>query len=387
MKLKTYYAITFILLASVCNGQSYIFSQQDKTWYPEEFISGNFKKIEAYSYKISNRGKIKKKSTLLYRQEYNKDFNKVYGINHSTIYRSDGPTSLSFYNFEKNYNTRNELISSKSFNPPAKDNKDEKHLPSIEQRCIEHLYDDEGNMTLETHSSITGIYDMFSQDSVLLIKSVHPEQIYEHIYKDKLHMMSFKASDSTRTKNYFDNTIESNCSNCYPKYKYLEKRYYDNDNLELSTSYTRKGEFHTKSYYYYDSTNRLIKQIDSTGWYLAPYTKPYLESETDITYTGKGKILTKKNYDIDTALYNIIIKQYNKNNQLISDCTTDNSNIQHCIQYQYVFEGNKIRQIITTATDMPEITTSFKYNANGYLIEESVSAENKLIEVIRYFYE
>ncbi|RYD93833.1 MAG: hypothetical protein EOP54_18545 [Sphingobacteriales bacterium] len=107
--------ILLLLVTTIGYGQVQNLSWQEKQWEPNDFPAG-IHKVTAYEYKITKRGKVKRDSTLLYRQEYDPADNRIFGQNHwvaITIGYNDYVTSnYTYYDFEKFYDESGEIVRS-----------------------------------------------------------------------------------------------------------------------------------------------------------------------------------------------------------------------------------------------------------------------------------
>ena len=75
------------------------------------------------------------------------------------------------------------------------------------------------------------------------------------------------------------------CSYCHSRYLNVEWKYNSDKKLKEWISYTSENLIHTKRNYFYDDQQRLIRQIDSAGWYFTTI-KPYWEIYDNISIFG-----------------------------------------------------------------------------------------------------
>lgn len=395
LKLKT--TIILLLTSNLLFGQmsNTIFSlggNEFQSLTYQEFIKNNIKKVEAYSYKIKKSGKVSKDSLLLYRQEFDKDSNKIFGVNCNRVYQSHGPTYLTWYSFQTFYNSKGLVI--KDIDSPM-DIERKKEYGSLQydiyQNVSTYKYDSLGNQTYESNQHFDDYISIskYTKDTFQL-HSVQAK-IYETYYNDKGQKISrYYTSDSTRylpTKSYKVDSNSVKCSYCHSRCLNGDYVYDESGNIKIWTWYTTENKIHSKKYYYYDSSKRLIKQVDSTGWYFTT-TLPYWESTTTYEYSDTGKIVTKiyNSQDKFGVNSNRNVTHYDTNGMIKSECSITDST-QSCTKYLYTYDNNKLTSEIFIDTNNEKIETCFLYNLRGLLIEKKVIYQNKITQLTRYFYE
>jgi antitoxin component YwqK of YwqJK toxin-antitoxin module len=152
-------------------------------------------------------------------------------------------------------------------------------------------------------------------------------------------------------------------------------------------SYTSENLIHTKRNYFYDDQQRLIKQIDSAGWYFTTI-KPYWESTTTIQYSDTGRIVTKINNTKERFVSSTpkIVSHFNTRDKLIKQCTLSDTS-ESCTQYIYTYDKNKITKEEIIFDNGTISSTEFYYNNSGLLREERTLRNGNLTTLIRYYYE
>ena len=386
-QMKTVIMILLLLTANFVFGQraNTIFSIGATELQPfsrQDFIDNNLTKVSAYSYSINKKGKLQKDSLLLYRQQFDITQNKLYGLNSmSELHR---PSFLTWYEFETYYNANGQVM--KEVRKP-KDIKTE--YGSTEYNVVtfetEYEYDDQQREIKKTNKVIEHSYftSKYTKDTFHLHIIKNPK-IDEYVYNsDNQKIKRFHTVDSTRylrtkSSNPDKDSNTVSCSYCHSRYLNVEWKYNADGKLTEWISYTMENLIHTKQYYFYDEQQRLIKQIDSTGWYLST-TEPYWKSTTTIQYSDTGRIVTKIDNTEKTVSY------FDTNDKLVKECTFYNTGKNPCTQF--VYDKNKLIREQTFFGNGSDGTTECYYNTKELLSEERTYRNGKLTAVIRYYYE
>jgi hypothetical protein len=367
-------SILILLLTSCCgfgqNSNTLFFtgSIESSQWTYADYIKNNVKKVEAYSYKIKNKGKITKDSLLLYRREIDKDSNKIFGINCNDLIQLHGPKFfLTGYKFETIYNNKGQVIMELD-EPIDIEKKVEFGSVSYHINKNETLYEYDNNNKLikKTYIPFNNYYDVskYTKDTFHLLYI--QKKIDEYVYNDKgLEIMNYETVDSSRylpTKHYKPDSSSVTCSYCHSRYLNGDKTYNENGKLKVCTWYTTEGKIHTKKYYYYDDNNNLIKQVDSTGWYFTTIL-PYWESTTTYEYSDTGKIVTKINNTearFGSATKQIVTK-YDSKNQIVSECSANDST-EICTNYFYTYDKERLTSVTSVENNKNKLEKYFSYN-------------------------
>lgn len=361
----------------------------------QDYIDNMLTKIAAYSFSISKKGKLKKDSLLLYQHHFDISTNKLWGLNGSTVYLSHGPSFLNWDEFETYYNDNGQII--KNISKPSRFEKkigygyaDYNIITSV----TDYEYDSLKRESKKTFSTINRYYSTpkYTKDTALL-ENIQSAKIEEYFYNsDNQKIKWYRTVDSTRYSRTKANKQEKDsitvkCSYCHSRYLDFERKYNLDKNLIESVSYTTEHLMHTKMNFYYDSKNRLIKEIDSSGWYLTTI-KPYWLSTTTYQYSDTGKIITKisNNGEILAGPFSRIISCFDANNNLIKECKYFDSSA-YCTQYSFVYNKDKLVKDETYFDNGTNSSTLFFYNDRGHLKEERTFVNNKLTNLVRYYYE
>ncbi len=398
--MKNVFTIILILTTSIAFGQrsNTIFNtgtNELQKFSRQDFIEKKLTKVSAYSFTINRKGKVKKDSLLLYSQQFDLTQNKLFGVNCNDVYQSSGPSFLTWYEFEIYYNDYGQII--KEISKPKKIDMQVKNGSTdffIITDETDYEYDTMQREVKRTYKQMIYFYSIskYNNDTFHLNTIDRPE-IDEYTYNsDNKKIKWFHKVDSTKyfsTENYIPGKASNNviCSNCQSRYLNVEWKYNTDKKLVEWISYTRENLVHTKRNYFYDDQQRLIKQIDSTGWYIITI-QPYLESTTTFQYSDTGRIVTKidntnEKFGSSTTK---IVSYFDTSDKLIKECLySDTSAI--CTQYIYVYEKNKITKEKIIFNNGTIILTEFYYNDSGFLREERTLRNGNLTTLIRYYYE
>jgi len=392
--------ILFILTTSFVFGQgsTAIFDagiNEFQQFSRQDFIDYNLTKVTAYSYTINKKGKVKKDSLLLYSQHFDIKQNRHFGLNYSRNYQSHGPSFLTWYEFETYYNDSGQVI--KEISTPK--NIDKKvEFGSINYNIITdetvYEYDELQREVKSIYNKIDHYYSIskHTKDTFHLHTILEPK-IDEYFYNsNNQKTQRFHTVDSTkslRTESYNPDK-DSNavrCSYCHSRYLNSEWKYNSEQKLEEWITFTSESLIHTKRKYFYDDQQRLIKQIDSTGWYFTNI-KPYWESTTTFQYTDTGRIVTKINNTKERFASSTpkIVTYFDSNDNLIKRCRFSGIS-ESCTQYIFVYDKNKMIREEIIFNDGTISSTNYLYNNSGRLREEQVFEYGKLTNIIRYYYE
>jgi hypothetical protein len=398
--MKTVNIIIFLLTTSFVFGQrsNTIFNtgtNDFKEFSRQDFIDNNLTTVSAYSYSINKKGKLKKDSLKLYRQQFNISQNKLFGLNSSKVYQSHGPSFLTWYEFEIYYDKYGQVI--KEISRPKNIEKKVEY-GSTKYNIIadetDYEYDEMQREVKRTYKRIDHYYSIskYTKDTFHL-HTIDRPKIDEYLYNsDNQKIKSFHTVDSTkylRTESYNPDkdTNAVRCSYCHSRYLNVEWKYNTDKKLVEWISYTSENLIHTKRNYFYDDQQRLIKQIDSAGWYFKTI-KPYWESTTTFQYSDTGKIVTKINNTKERFVSSTpkIVSVYDSDDKLIKQCTYSDST-ESCTQYSFVYDKKKIVREEIFFDNGTISSTEFNYNDKGLLREERTLRNGKLTTLIRYYYE
>jgi len=361
----------------------------------QDFIDNNLTKVSIYSYSINKKGKLKNDSLLLFRQQFDITKNKLFGLNSSIIYQSHGPSSLTWDEFETYYDNNGQVI--KEISRPLNIEKSVE-FGSTKYDVItyetDYEYDSLQREIKKTYKKIDHYYSIskHTKDTFHLHIIERPD-IDEYFYNsDNQKVQWFRTVDSTRylkTENY-NPEKDSNavwCYYCHSRYLNVEWKYNADKKLTEWISYTSENFIHTKQNYFYDEQQRLIKQIDSTGWYFTTI-RPYQESTTTIQYADTGKIVAKI-YNPKERFAKAIPKinsYFDNNDRLIKQCEFFDTE-ENCTQHAFIYDKNKIIKEEIIFDDGTLSSTEFYYNEKGLIRENRIFRNGNLTTLIRYYYE
>jgi hypothetical protein len=398
--MKTLYIIILLFTTSFVFGQRsntifYAGTNELQDWSRQDFVDNNLTKISAYSFTITKKGKLKKDSLLLYRQELDLSKNKIFGLNSNAVVQSHGPTYLTWYEFETFYNSTGQVIKEIS-RPKVFEKKVEfgsTHYNIISDET-DYDYDSINRLVKSINKRIDRYFSIskYTKDTFQL-HSIDRPKIDEYIYNsDNQKIKWYHTVDSTRylKTNTYNPEEDSNpvrCSYCHPRYLNVKWIYDNNKNLIEWISYTSENLIHTKRNYFYDDQNRILKQIDSAGWYITTI-KPYWESTTSYLYTDTGKVVTEINNTKDRFVSSTpnTTSYYDNNGRLIKLCVFSDST-EKCTAYSYVYDNNNLIKEETILSNGTVISSEFYYNSKGLLREERNFKNKDLVMLIRYHYE
>lgn len=361
---------------------------------PSEFPAG-ITNVKAYEYKVKKNGKVKRDSTLLYNQTYDTVKNTVSGTNYFDIfligYNDNVSLERNYHRFLNKYNPNGKLMY-QSIRPLTNSSKEKSSESDLSNSEIFSEFDNDGNLTTEEIRYTRADHTLGDRKKDTIYSSLSTNSNFRfYSYKNNRCIEGYVYNDSTKTiytSNFINKTTEqkSYCYGCHPKYKNVEKKY-DAKNLNfLETTYTEEGKIHTKRYYYYDDNARIVKEIDSTGWYLT-MIEPYKESETTYAYTDHGRTKTKIDYKTTFSRYEKTVTRYNSEDNILSECTTRDDSTENCEYTEYRYNNNIISEIIQTNCKGQKVISYFKYNSLGLRTEERDTSEGKTYKLVRYFYE
>jgi hypothetical protein len=335
---------------------------------PKNFEKYNVKKVTVYSKEIKKNGKIKRDSLLFAKYEYDKRNNIIKGINHHLIIMLYGGGShLKFYSFENQYFSDSLIIK-----------KETKEIPKVTKDKIVNnsfielfKYDNLNRLIYDKNYSEENEYELSKKDTITHYRSVsYPKtKEYEYDFKNRVIKEYFtRDSSEYHINSYKDKKITSykSCSSCDEKYLDQERKY-DDDKLLEWTTYTYKKEKHTKRNYFYDENKNLIKQIDSTGWYLG---KPSLSSIKEIRYENNIKTEIRSKFD---------------NNQLVHE-SLEAEYPEYNVETTFIYSGNSIKKTTNRFNNGITVEEYF-FDKKGLLIEQKTYLNAILIEYKKYYYE
>jgi hypothetical protein len=394
--MKTVNTIILILTTSFVFGQAgNTVSNEFQNFSRQDFIDNNLTKVTAYSYFFNEKGEVKKDSLLLYKQQFDINQNRIFGLKSNRVYQSYGPSYLTWYEFETYYNDSGQVI--KEIRNPKNI---EKIVDSVKVKYnviineTNYEYDELKREVKITYNQIDHHYLIFKNtlDTLHFANIIRPI-IDEYVYNsDNQKTQWFHTVDSTRnlkTESYNPDKDSNSvrCSYCDSRYLNVVWKYNSDKKLTELISYTSENLIHDKQNYFYDDQQRLIRQIDSSGWYFATI-KPYWESTTTFQYSNTRRIVTKINnskvWYVNSVLK--IVSEFDSDDNLIKECSYSDST-KNCTQYSFVYDNNKIIRKEIVFDNGTISSTEFHYNNKGVLTEERTLRNSNLSSLIRYYYD
>jgi len=345
--------ILFLLMVSFAFGQSKDIEEPQK-WSKENFIENGISIVFVYSYEFDENGNIKD-SLLIYRNQFDVQGNKVFGINHGEL-------------FEKYYNDNGQIIKEKA-------NEDGFFIET------DYEYDSSNKVIKITDKEFYNRYFKNKPDTLI--------EINEYLYNSDGHRIAWIHSKERAT--YFKRKKTTVIDSFDPKWLVAQCKY-DYDSLSSVTEwiiFNRDSLIVSKKIYFYDDQNRLILQNDSTReTQVYGYLRPEHCCERTITYeyTDTGKIETQTRYGIRGEVYSKVISHYNNDDRVAKLCRYYFSN-EACEEYFYFYENDKLTKLITNTVFGYAYTTTYSYNEKGLLTEEQELENDKITKLIRYYYE
>lgn len=352
---------------------------------PNNFLKNNLNKVSVYSYEVKKNGKLKKDSLLLRKYEYDKAKSIIAGINNQQIFYSHGKaSSLSFYKFENQY-IKDTLVETKIETHITKNNSEKNDLESSFS-LRNYIYDTFNNIIKETFYDDKRTLLLYEKDTLSYFKTINNPKILEFEYDENQQIRKhFISTDSTQYFSKFnmrsDFTISKSCGYCQERYLSQEWKYKEGKLIE-TISYNYKKGIHSKTLHYYDENLKLIKQIDSTGFYNG---RPILSSITEIKYDGNYKTKIKINFD-ENSYFKKETKKYVSNELVyeLAEAEYPENNIETTYG-NFENSHNKYKSVKYGQNET--IKFEYFYNSKGLLKEQKHFISNKLINIERYYYE
>lgn len=352
---------------------------------PNNFLKNNLNKVSVYSYEVKKNGKLKKDSLLLRKYEYDKTKSIIAGINNQQIFYSHGnASSLSFYKFENQY-IKDTLVETKIETPITKNNSEKNDLESS-FLLRNFTYNNFNNIIKQTFYNDKRIILLYKKDTLSCFKTINNPKVLEYEYDENQQIRKhFISTDSTQYFSKFnmrsDLTISKSCVYCQERYLSQEWKYKEGKLIE-TISYNYKKGIHFKTLNYYDENLKLIKQIDSTGFYNG---RPILSSITEIKYDGNYKTKIKINFD-ENSYFKEETKKY-VSNELVYELA-EAEYPKNNIETTYGNFENSLNKYKSVKYGQNEtIKFEYFYNSKGLLKEQKHFISNKLISIERYYYE
>ena len=369
---NTLYGQKNILLG---NGQIFL-----QAWEYADFIENKTHKIEAYTFSIDEKGSLQKDSILLYRQEINPDSLLIFGTTCDIAFTSTGYFYYETDDIKQYHNTDGTIH--KLF---VSNRKSQHRPPSPTTKVkseVVFFYNVQGLLTKEENTTHTydywiHTYKKKTDTTLSSLSSLKTIREYTYTVTGKP-LEKYISKDSTRY--VYPENKSPYCDYCYPKYTNVKSEYDGFGNLIGRQSYTQSGNLYEKRHYYYNTANRINKEVDSTGW---AYTTPFLK-ET-ILYEYADTTLSSITHIYDTNRKSTTY--YTEKRQAIQTNFYERDSLTASQTFRYE-SGKMVSQRFEYTKSLPGFSSehTYAYYPNGLLFEEKVIRDEKLVGFIRYHY-
>jgi hypothetical protein len=279
--------------------------------------------------------------------------NRIFGIDNEMF----------FYLFFKTYNDRGKMINYRTITHQGYD------VTSLND--MDYEYDSLDRIIKVTTKDIDNRY--YPQSRMLYSQSIRTT-IEEYVYNFNNQKTEYYYTvENTRETRYSKTrkkpkikSISVDCNGCQSRHLHEKMEYDSLSNLTEEILLTEDNLIDTKSNYFYDNQNRLIKQS---------FFRPTPPEETIITYeyTDSGKII-----HFPRSTY-----YYNNEDKFVKYCRDTSE--KYCTEYFY--ENNKLIKKIETGIYGDFYVTTYYYNEKGFLRETQEKTNNEITKYIRYYYE
>jgi hypothetical protein len=365
-----------------------IYDSDCSRWKPKDFNNNNVKNIRVYSYHVTKKGRITRKKLLFSSQEFKSDSSEVFGKDFNLWVQGGGSPYPKWYFFRTYYNNAG-LVTKEIKSSASPDNFGD-NLYEFHIDIESYKYDSANNQIYDrnVYAGLTSNYEHKIDTNGLTFCD---GKIYQTMYNSKNQKISRYCVDDTMyfipTKLFSVDSVISNCIKCSLPRLNDDYRYDSNGNIKIWTWYTSDNKIHSKKYCFYDDSNRLIKEVDSTGWYFETI-QPYLESTTIHKYSDSGstEIVTFNNMPVHDGDIEAKIIQYSVNGRVKSICFQTDST-ETCTNFFYYYNGDKLNKEVCIESNKDKIEIYFSYNNKGLLTSKKTLSNGKTTRFIKYVYE
>ncbi|RZJ65030.1 MAG: hypothetical protein EOO45_17205 [Flavobacterium sp.] len=381
-------SIIFVSMISYC--QTDAISVGNNRRKPSEFPQG-INNIKTFKYQLRKDGRVKD-SILLLSQILNKERNEITGIQYQPlVVVNSGEESPYFAIYREKYIYDKVIVIEEGPYEPE---------PSVEKDVLSYNY-----FTLEENNSydVNGNLIMISRDTprheitlnkktkdtlTYLVSKKHESEYFGYDNKNRLisKLISIDSLKITVVENGRLVFSEIRCYECFSKNKDFDKEYNEQGLPELITTY-KNGKIHSRTYIDYDGMNRIVKEIDYTELVWGG-TNPFPDREILHEYNDVNK--TSVRIENDYGLFNTVnskrITKYNEHGYIISNCLKNHSAAEKCELHEYKYDNGKVIEMVSVTDTGKKINSYFKYNSQGLMTEEKSMENNKVTELVRYYY-
>ena len=340
------------------------YNKSGNDWTREDFIKNGINVIFAYSYCFDINLKNIEDSFLLYREQFNIKENKIL----KKVYGRNGSENI----IEKYYNANGQIIKERI----KYDNDNDRYccyVLSIEETDYE--YDSLHREIKKTEKEIT-LHYYNKRDTTEVVDA----KIDEYVYNSNNQKIEwYHTVDKRKTTTYFiakrKPKTKYECILCIPRCLNAKWEYDSLSNLTEEVSFSQNNEIQYKKNYFYDEQNRVVKQIDSNK---------YFNITTTYEYTDTGKIETV--IPVGNSAMRGEISYYNNDNKIVKYCHDDTTK-ENCAEYFYFYENDKLIKTAINNYFRSSYVIMYFYNEKGFLREKQKFKNDKMTELIRYYYE
>lgn len=369
--------ITFVAFPQSNPPNSFLLDWEE----PSSFIANKINKVTCFSFTITNEAKVTKDSTLVCSYFYNINYNSISGINKDFILFSDFEIEKDLSNFENFYSPSNKILKKiKYCNPRLAD---KANLFEKVSHIDSYAYDAKDQRIIEKNFIVRNSYSTIANDTVFKTKTISNPRIREIEYdphgRERFVFQTIDSTSVSATASFNSgNELLSSCNDCIPKF--LQVVYNYSPGKTEIVRYSFKGKVESKSHLFFSEDKLLLKQIDSTGYYLP---KPYLHSEKSITYNN-DEIIEVTTFFNETKPIKTETKKY-KNKQLVYEFTS-NENQEYNIEVNYSITPKKIVKTTNYFKNGIHVV-EYYFNKKGLLAAEKHFSDKLLTDYKKYYYE
>ncbi|MFD1316956.1 hypothetical protein, partial [Namhaeicola litoreus] len=361
---------TYIKLILILIFPIEIFGQSDysELWRFLDLKGNNISEVTSAEFEMKKNGRLKD-STMIYQYKIDTFQNKLYGVYRQEWMTTHGKLKNPYHwqYIEQFHDSHGRLIKD-VIRPREIVPEKEYGSTDIDSSWTIQIYeyDKYGKRILEVYQNISKSYSVSKYTKDTFFYQSGEIQKYETVYNQDgkpVERYHFRSSDSLRYKN-------------------VEWIYNEKGLLTTWISYTRTGEFHTKRFYSYNENDKLVKQIDSTGWYIND--KPTVQKIIDYEYLADGTYKEIHQMNLFREIPDKWSITYNSEDQPIKNEDLINSSY---TVYEYL-ENDSRKEITYNADDQKILERIWEYNNIGFLIAEYFINHGlpKYSKVTKYYY-
>ena len=331
-------------------------------WSREDFIKNGISIISVYSYCFDINLNNIEDSFLLHREQFDIRENKIWKV----IYGRSGSENIT----ERYYNAIGQIIKERKI---YNNGRYYYYDSNIEETDYE--YDSLHREIKKMEKEITLHYS--ERDTTEVVNA----KIDEYVYNSNNQKIERYHVEKKETTKYFitKRKPKTNCE--YLSCFYIKWEYDALSNL-TEEIFSKKNEIYLKHNYFYDTLNRVIKQIDSSNL----YSTFHCELTITYEYTDTSKIVTEMYNEYKDTIHYYHYYNDNNDNKIVKRCYS-NPTGETCAEYFYFYENDKLIKKIEKNSSENVFVTTYSYNEKRLLEEEQNLRNDKITRLIRYYYE